>query len=150
MRTDPVSSFSFGIEIEGVLSGWFSECNGMSMEREIEEYKEGGSNDFIHKLPGRIKFSNITLKRGIAEAELWDWFQSGLYDGKVKKVNLTILLFDFNRQQLRRWNLRDVYPVKWTGPEFKVDSNQVALETVELVHHGLHVEKWEPMAGAAS
>lgn len=145
MPADPVSSFSFGIEIEGVLSGWFSECSGLSMEREVEEYKEGGVNDGNYKLPGRVKYSNLTLKRGIAESELWDWFQSGLYDGKVKRVNLSILLFDFNRKQMRRWNLRDVFPVKWNGPDFKVDGNQVALETVELAHQGLQVDKWEPM-----
>lgn len=141
-RTDPISVFKFGLEIEGIISGWFTECSGLSMEREVLEHKEGGLNEYVHKLPGRNKYSNITLKRGVADDELWDWYQKGLHDGKVERHNISIILYNDDRTKAKRWNLREAYPVKWTGPNFKVDSNEVAIESLEIVHHGLEMTGW--------
>jgi phage tail-like protein len=140
--TDPVSVFKFGVEIEGIISGWFTECSGLSMKREYLPHKEGGVNDYVHKLPKPIEQSDITLKRGVAGNELWNWFQEGFYDAKVKRCSVSIILYSNDRTQAKRWNLQDAYPVEWTGPDFKTDSNQVAIETLKLVHHGLEITDW--------
>jgi len=141
-RLDPVAGFRFGIEIQGLVVGWFTECGGISIERTVTPHEEGGINDYVHQLPGRIKQAKITLKRGIADETLWDWFQKGLYDGKVDKRNISIILYNVDRSQAKRWDLNGAYPVKWTGPELKVDGNQVSIESLELVHHGLTMTKW--------
>lgn len=140
---DPVSDVRFAIEIGGAIVAWFTECNGLNVERESTPHSEGGVNDYIHQLPGQVKYTNITLKRGIGDDEqLWKWFQEGLYDGKVKRQNVSIILFSTDRKKGKRWNLREAYPVKWTGPTLKTDSNNVAFETLEIVHHGFEITGW--------
>jgi phage tail-like protein len=140
---NPTSDVRFAIEIGGEIVAWFTECSGLNAQREITQQPEGGINDFVHQLPGRIKYNNITLKRGVTdEEELWKWFQEGLYDGKVKRQNVSIILFSTDRKKGKRWNLREAYPIKWTGPNLKSDSNSIAVETLELAHHGFEMTGW--------
>ena len=76
-RQEELVSCRFCIDIEGLWVAVFTECSGLSGEIEVETYQEGGLNDYEHKLPGRAKYGNITLKSGVASSlDLWDWFQS--------------------------------------------------------------------------
>ena len=129
---DPIAKFRFGVEIQGVVVGWFTECGGLSITREVTPYKEGGVNDYVHQLPNRVSYSRITLKRGMADNVLWDWFQKGLYDGQVELHSVSIVLYGKDRAEAKRWNLADAYPVKWTGPDLEGDSDQAAIETLEI------------------
>ena len=129
---DPIAKFRFGVEIQGVVAGWFTECSELSMEREVTPYEEGGVNDYVHQLPSLVSYSRVTLKRGLADNALWDWFQKGLYDGQVELHNISLVLYDGDRAEAKRWNLADAYPVKWTGPDLKGNSDQVAVETLEI------------------
>lgn len=137
---DPFFAAKFWIEIQGIAKAFFTECSGLSVETEVMEYAEGGLNDFVHKLPGRTKFSNITLKRGWAETdELWKWY-ADVIAGKIQPKQVSIILYE-NKvespgQEKARWSLDRAYPVKWQGPEFRSDSNAVAVETLELAHSG--------------
>ncbi len=141
-RIDQVAAFRFYIEIEGIIKGWFTECSGLSVERELFEYKEGGVNNYVHKLPVRTKYTNLTLKHGLANDELWKWYDKGSYDGLVERHNVSVLLFNGDKTQVKRWDLVDAFPVKWVGPELKADSNQSAIETLEIAHHGLTMTGW--------
>jgi phage tail-like protein len=38
---------------------------------------------------------------------------------------------------VKRWNVISGFPVKWEGPQFNTDSTQIAIETLEIAHHGL-------------
>lgn len=139
---DPLLSFNFGLEIEGFLEGFFMECNGLQSERRVEEYQEGGENGFIYKLPGQVRYSNVTLKRGVTSSnELWKWYEQGCEDGQIKRKNVSIILFDPTGRTLKRWELAAAFPVKWAGPDLKSDSSQLAVETIELTHHGFTVAK---------
>jgi hypothetical protein len=60
-RVDPVAKYKFWIEVKDVVAAWFTECSGLSVEREAIPQKEGGVNDYVHQLPGRISYSRITL-----------------------------------------------------------------------------------------
>ncbi len=140
---NPVSHVRFAVDIGGTIVAWFTECNGLSVQRETTAHQEGGVNDYVHQLPGGLKFTNVTLKRGVSDDEtLWKWFQEGLYDGKVKRQSVSIILFSTDRKKVKRWNLREAYPSKWTGPDLKTDGNGVAIETLELVHHGFEMTGW--------
>lgn len=141
-RVDPVSGFRFSIEVGKTVKGWFTECSGLTVTRKTEDRKEGGVNNYVHKLPGRIEYGQISLKHGLAGNELWDWFQAGLYDGKVDRRNVTITLYNTDRKKIRKWNLKDAYPVKWTGPTLNSAGNDAVIETLELVHHGLEMVDW--------
>ncbi len=141
-RVDPVVKFRFAVQINGVTVGWFTECSGLSVERETVSHTEGGTNDYVHQLPGRVKQSRVTLKRGLADNALWSWFEKGLYDGKVERHNISIILYNSDLTKKKQWDLANAYPVKWSGPDFQSDSNQATIETVELVHHGLKMIDW--------
>lgn len=131
-------AFRFYLEIAGILSGEFLECTGLSMEREVKEVVEGGVNDFVHKLAGRTKWSNITLRRGISYSrDLWDWYCAGLYSGKVKRVNLSIILGNAELKKVKQWDVYDAFPVRWSGADLSTDTLQVAIESLEIAHHGM-------------
>jgi phage tail-like protein len=133
---EPTPGFRFAIEIKGVVTGWFTECGGLSVERTVYPYQEGGLNAYVHQLPDRIKRTNITLKRGIADEALWKWFAGerdvGLYEGQVASHDVTIVLYNVDRTEAKRWNLPNAYPVRWTGPGLTAGDSLVAVETLEL------------------
>ncbi|MDQ1253211.1 MAG: hypothetical protein QG646_2361 [Euryarchaeota archaeon] len=137
-KIDPLMSFRFLVEIDGIATAHASEVGGLQIETETEPYEEGGVNYFVHQLPKRTKYQHITLKRGITGGdELWRWYQE-VISGKFRRKNGAIILMDITgKEEKWRWNFEGAYPVKWTGPDFKADSNTVAFETVELAHNGI-------------
>jgi phage tail-like protein len=138
LRNDPYLSFNFLVEIEGLVVGGFSEVTGLQVETVLETYREGGVNEFEHKLAGPTRYpSNLILKHGLTDIEtLWSWHQD-VTQGTIARKNGTIYLLDRQRLPAMWWDFLEAYPVKWTGPELRADSNTVALETLELVHRGL-------------
>jgi phage tail-like protein len=139
-RTDPYVGAHFFIEVEGVDHGGFSECSGLDAQTEVLEYPEGGNNGYVHKLPGRTKFANVILKYGVTDSTaLWEWFQD-VIRGKVERKDVSVVLYSNTQEEARRWNLRQAFPVKWTGPAFNGGTPAVAVETLELAHHGFEVE----------
>jgi phage tail-like protein len=143
---DPVAGFKFSVKLGGKTVAWFTECSGLSMERGVYTHEEGGVNTHVHQLPDRCKYTSVTLKRGVAESDaddlLWKWFQEGLYDGKVKRENVSIYLHSTDRKQVMHWDLTRAFPTKWTGPDLKSADNSVAIETLQLVHEGMTVSGW--------
>ena len=66
MRFDPAPAYLFFVELSGVFAALFTECSGLEVKRDVKEVVEGGVNNYVHKLPGRVSFSDITLKRGLS------------------------------------------------------------------------------------
>lgn len=139
-RTDPYLGSHFFVEIDGIDHGGFTECSGLQAETEVTDYVEGGNNGFVHKLPGRTKFSNITLKWGSTDSTaLWEWYLN-VTRGQVERKDVSVVLYNSEQEEVRRWNLREAYPVKWIGPAFTAATPAVAIETLEITHHGFEVE----------
>ena len=142
-RVDPFATFKFHIEIEGIEEAAFTECSGLEMSTEIFEYHEGGLNEFSHKLPGRTKLSNITLKRGLSKSnKLYDWYfkmeEKLLQGSSITRKQVTITLYStVNKQEKKSWTLQNAFPVKWGGPGFKSGEATVCIETLEFAHHGI-------------
>jgi phage tail-like protein len=134
--SDPATSVHFKVEIDQHQLGMFSTCDGLGCEVAIEQREEGGNNFYVHQLPGRIKYTNIKLTRPLTKDshQLADWFAS-MATG-VERTNGRIVALTPRGETVVEWNLRDVIPVKWTGPQFSVESPKVAMETLELAHHG--------------
>ena|SRR5947208_6793458 len=141
-KKDPVLGFNFRVEIDSVFEAGFNEVTGLQVEIEVQEYREGGVNDYIHKFAGPVKFpSNVVLKNGITDStKLWSWYQS-VMKGKFERKSLDIVLLDAAGDEKRRWKLYCAYPVKWNGPALKATSSEVALETLELAHEGFNAHK---------
>ena len=137
-RVDPYRGYNFAVEIEGLVVGGFSEVNGLELEVETEDYREGGVNQFVHKRAGPVRYaSNILLKRGMTDSKtLWNWYWD-VTQGTIKRKNVSILLMDESGEERVRWNFEQAYPVKWSGPSLKAAANEVAVESIELAHKGL-------------
>ena len=144
LRNDPYVGFNFLVEIEGLLVGGFSDVSGLAVETQVETYQEGGQNAFVHKLPGRTQHPNLVLKRGLTDIEgLWSWHKD-VASGTIERRNGSIFLLDRQRLPAMWWNFNDAYPVKWSGPDLRAESGQVAVESVELAHRGIE----KPMASS--
>lgn len=137
VRNDPYQIFNFHVEIQGIFAGGFSECSGLQIETEYFDYREGGQNDFIHRFAGPTKYPPLVLKHGLTQIEgLWSWHQQ-VVKGTIERKNGTIYLLDKRRIPVMWWDFKEAFPVKWTGPDMRATSNEVAFESVELAHRGL-------------
>jgi len=137
VRLDPYQGFNFMVEIEGILAGGFSECTGLAVQTEFEDYKEGGVNDFVHRFAGRTTYPPLVLKHGLTQIDgLYVWHQE-VAQGIVTRRNGTIYLLDKDKLPAAWWDFKDAFPYRYTGPELRADSASVAFESVELAHRGL-------------
>lgn len=140
-RTDPLVGFHYAVEIQGMVSGYFTECSGLGSEHEVIEHKvvDDHANEVVMKIPGRLKWENITLKRGITNnMDIWDW-RKQVEDGDVEaaRSNGSIVMFDQNLTEMARWNFENGWPVKVSGPSVKSDSNEIGIEELAIAHEGL-------------
>ena len=137
MRDDPYTTFNFVVEINGMQVGGFSEVSGLQAETEVEDFREGGVNDYVHKLAKGTKYSNVILKRGITDAiELWNWHQD-VVNGKIEKKDIAVILNDVKKNEKCRWLFSSAYPVKWSGVDLNATANSVFVENVEFAHEGM-------------
>jgi phage tail-like protein len=145
---DPPFAGRFMFNVDGLVIGAFTEVSGLSVQIETEELAEGGQNQYTHKLPGRMKWPNLVLKRGITDTNsLFEWFAKCSGDGlaaqdnTIERHNGSISLLDAAGKPVRRWNFLDAYPVKWTGPRLAASSRDLAVEELEVCHCGFTPEK---------
>lgn len=132
-----IGNYHFAVELDGVIEGGFSEVSGLESETEYDEYHEGGLNTYVHRFPKLTKSPPLVLKRGICESnKLWDWYYHASI-GKVYRCTGAIILLNPAGYEVRRWNFKGAYPVKWVGPQFDATANEIAVELVEIVHQQL-------------
>lgn len=132
----PGVSFLFHVTIDHADMGVWTECSGLTATYDVQEYEEGGQNRFAHQLPGRLKYANIQLKRPLdgQSGAVAAWFAS--VQAASARSTASITAMDGNLQEVTSWSLVDVIPVKWTGPSFTATATDVAVEELELAHHG--------------
>lgn len=140
-RRDPYRSFNFHLVIDGVPLGAFSEASGLTADGDAVDYREGTDvQSNVRKLVGLRKFTNITLKRGYTQDRaLWVWHQN-IANGQPDRRNVTIVLMNEARQPVLSWHAENAWVNKIEGPSFKASGNEIAMESVELVHEGLTIE----------
>ena len=134
---DPFSNFNFLVEIDGIARAGFQEASGLDSAIDVIDYREGGENIALRKLPGMTKFTNIVLKRGVTDdLELYEWHQRAVR-GEIERKNGSIVVLSNSGQEVARWNFVRAWPAKWTGPTFNAEGTDVAVETFELAHEGI-------------
>jgi phage tail-like protein len=140
-RNDPYRGFNFRLEVDGLTIAAFSEVSGLVAEGDPVDYREGADMvNSARKLPGLRKYGNITLKRGYTQnKELWAWYRN-IANGDPDRRNGAIVLMDEAHKDVLRWNFRNAWPNKVEGPSFNATGNEVAMESVELVHEGLDID----------
>ena len=136
-RADPFVAFAFDLRFDDESFGGFSECSGLALDTEVQEYPEGGRNGAVHKFPTRTKQANLVLKRGVVDRRLWDWYDR-LVQGDPQPKSVSVRVLDPAGGAVRmEVRLRAAFPCKWTGPELNAAQGSVAVETLELAHQGL-------------
>jgi phage tail-like protein len=140
-RRDPFKNYSFLVEIDGIASSEFKSVSGLAAEAEVIEYREGSDPiSSSRKLPGRVRYPNVRLSRGLTTSrDLWDWWET-VVNGTVERRNVAITLLDDSRTPVLRWLLRDAWVAKFEAPELDASANEVAIETLELAHERLELD----------
>ncbi len=138
IRLDPFHSFRFSVEIAGLIVGGFSKVKGLVRETKFESFREGGLNDYEHKLASQTTYSNLVLERGLLLPEIWKWHDD-VVAGRITRRKITIGLKNEFGIELWRWHLDAAYPVKWSVADLDASSSAVAVESIEFVHHGLRL-----------
>jgi len=140
-REDPLVGCQFSLEIQGVIKGYFTEVSGLGSEHEIVEHKvvDESGHDVVMKIPGRLKWSDVTLKRGITSSmDVWDW-RKQVEDGDVTgaRKNGSVVMYDQSYSQIARWNFTNAWPSKVSGPSLNAQNNEFGIEEMVIVHEGI-------------
>ena len=136
---ESTSALTAALNLSGLsVAGGFSECSGIEMQMQPEEYKEGGRNGAVLRFPNRVTWSNLTLKKGVGlGSDLWDWHY-GFVIGAGRRRDGVITLLDGAKSPVVAWFFRRGLPIKYSGPSLNASQNTVAIETLEIAHEGLH------------
>ncbi len=142
-RVDPFRSFNFLVELDGLglAHASFMECSGLGATTEVIEFRQGGDNTTVYKLPGKTTYSDITLKWGTTTDKiLWAWRQQ-IIDGDVIRKNGAIVLYDVgNHREVARWSFYNAWPTRWDGPTLNARGSEIAVDTLVLAHEGIRRE----------
>jgi len=137
----------FLFELDGVEIGVFREIHGLQVTVAVEEFREGGQNGFSHRVPGRMTWPNVVFKRGVTQGNaLFEWLNKSSGEGfaanshKLTRSTGAITALDHVGTRLRAWELIDVFPVRWKGPDFSVESRDPLEEELEITHHGFRAK----------
>jgi phage tail-like protein len=141
-REDPLVAFKFGLEIEGKLSGFFTQVSGIGSETEVISHKVVNSKTgetLIQQVPGRLSWTPVSLKRGVTSSmDIWEWRQK-VVEGKVDsaRTNCSIVAYNQEQKEIARWNFENAWPSKVVGPEMDAGSANYMVEDVTIVHEGV-------------
>jgi phage tail-like protein len=128
----------FKVSIPGIDIGMFRDCAGLSFEFDTFEWPEGGNNEFVWILPGRVRYPHLTLGRGLTDQDaLQQWAWGSRLKPQVKE--LTVELHTADGAHTRAWVFADAWPVRWSGPRVATESAGMATESLDIAHSGLKV-----------
>ncbi|MCC6456792.1 MAG: phage tail protein [Caldilineaceae bacterium] len=140
---DPLIGFQFAIEING-MTGYFTEVNGIISDNAVATHKVVTTNakEVVLQVPGRCDGGELTLKRGLTtNIEFWTWRELAITGNLAEaRVDGSIVMFNRQYEEVRRWNFINGWPSKLSGPTIAADSNDLAIEELTIVHEGLYAD----------
>lgn len=136
MPNDPYRGFRFRVLFDQVEHGGFSRVKGLVRETKFESRREGGVNDYEHKLATQTTYGNLILERGLVDEYLWSWHEK-VVEGKITRQTITIVLHNEANEPVWRWLIVRAFPVKWNGTDLDAAATHVIVEGVELAHEGI-------------
>jgi phage tail-like protein len=143
-RQVPYGAFNFIVNFAGAEAfGGFSDVSGIGSEITVAEYRYGNDKEnHVRKVPGVHKVGDVTLKRGVINSEsVWQWIRDVRSNGVNGQKDVSITLLDEARNPVQTWLLRNVIPMKYTGPTLAAKGGgDVAMEELVLSAEGLEIE----------
>jgi phage tail-like protein len=141
MPNYPLTTIHFRVEWGGTRIG-FTEVSGLDIELEVIKYREGSSPEYQDRLmPGRIKYSNLILKRAIANGdnEFFNWMNTARLN-TIERRDITISLLNEMHEPVVIWKVKNAFPVKFRSPILIANESNAAMEELELAHEGFSME----------
>ena len=144
----PLPSYNYRVEIAGAAVG-FSEVSGLSIKRETSTYKEsptggGAPGPIVMRMPAQVTNPTITLKKGVVRkssvAALYNWINSTQIN-QIDKKDVYVRLCDEKGEAVISWKVLNAFPTKLDAPAFTASSNDVAIETMELMADSILIEE---------
>lgn len=134
----PYKKYNYKVLIDQKEEAGFSEVSAPDITSDPVEYREGNmAGKTPGKQPGILKYSNVTLKRGTTDSTVFvDWIKD-IKDGKAPRKTVVITLMDDEMNEVASWQLEKTWPTKYSGTDFNATSNEVAIESLELVTEGV-------------
>jgi phage tail-like protein len=141
--TWPVPKFHFEVDFGPDLSRIaFQEVSGLDTAAHAIEDRHGNSPSFSTiKMPGIVKYSNVTMKRGVfVDGDRLQGWITVCTNPVIKRRTVVIKLIDDKEGAvIMQWTLRNAWPTKVTSADLKSDGNEVAVESIEIAHEGITV-----------
>jgi phage tail-like protein len=123
--------YSFRVEIDGISVASFKKAGPLKSTQEVIEENEGGSLS-PQKDPGKIKYEDITLERGVTDnEELWSWYKTFI-DGNGEKKDLAIVQTDRAGTEIRRWEIFEAFPTEFQAGDWDADASENTVEMMTL------------------
>ena len=138
--TYPLPVYNYKVDI-GKDTVAFSEVSGLNISYETTTYKEsniesGKVSPRVFRMPGQLNTTTLTLKKGLVPAKsknaLYDWI-STISINQVEKKDIVISLCDEAGKAVVSWKVINAFPTKLDVPTFDANSNDVAIESMELM-----------------
>jgi len=149
MPRDPYRNFRFEVEIDGFVNAGFQKVSGLKETIQVIEYREGGENERMRKLPGQVSHDNVTLERGkSADNDFVDWMKE-IYDidsvdgsGEVEgwRKDVTVYLKDKSGSRVKKWTIFEAWPTERTIADLDATANDVLIESLVLANEGVKEE----------
>jgi phage tail-like protein len=141
----PPVSFHFRVDVLGLSRGndvRFSEVGGLSLEVLTEEVAEGGENRFVQKYPGRVKYSELLLKRGyLVKSDVFGWITDCIERDQIEPKNVDVMLLNEAHEPLVTWHVVNAFPTKWAVSDLNASANTVAVETLQFYYQYFRVDR---------
>ncbi|NLD91192.1 MAG: phage tail protein [Fibrobacter sp.] len=137
---EPYRGYNWKLDIDGLgVVAHFIECDGIEVQISKVNYREGGDDANIHKLPGIINYSDVTLRYGLTdEKSVWEWFQTSLKTSVVNRRQVSLILMKPDQQsEYLRWNLFDAWPSYWRTARLNALTSEVAIESLSITFERL-------------
>jgi len=136
---DPFGNFNFIVEIDGIGRSGFREVILPAATANVIEYREGNDANTVRKLPGLVKYGNLTLKAGITESrDLYDWWNT-VREGRTERRSMSVILLDESRNEVKRWNFQNAWPVRYQPSALDARGSEVVIEILEIAHEGMEL-----------
>lgn len=142
MASYPLPKFHFQVDWGGSNIG-FTEVSGLDVETEVIEYRHGASPEYFKtKQPGMVKYSNLTFKRGtfMDDNEFFDWYKVNVNFENPERRDISIKLLGEDHTPRVVWKVKNAFITKIQSTDLKADGNEIAIETMEVVHEGLEIQ----------
>jgi phage tail-like protein len=146
IHQDPLPSFNFLVIVTGVsddgsdVLGAFSEVSGLEASLPAIKYRTGAETITERQIPGKVEYPNIVCKKGsTGDIRFWNWIVEAI-NGRVRRTEGAVVLLDENRQEYLRYTFSRAWPTKFTGPSLNANTNDIALDTLEIAHEGLRID----------